>query len=94
MLGNITNLVVAVGRILNLLIPIMVVLAILAFFWGLVKYIQGGKGLGEGKNIMLAGVVSLFIMISLWGILAFIGNALGISQVGGSLPAPKVEGVL
>ena len=93
-LGNVHNLVVAVGRIFNLLIPILIVLAILAFFWGLIKYIQGGKGLGEGKNIMLAGIISLFIMISLWGILAFIGNALGINQIGGTLPPPRVEGIL
>jgi hypothetical protein len=89
-LGNVTALIVSLGRIFNLLIPIFIVLAILAFFWGLIKYIQGGKGLSEGRSIMIAGLVSLFIMVSLWGILGFIGNAIGINNAGGNIPSPQV----
>jgi hypothetical protein len=89
-LGNVTNLIIALGKIFNLLIPIFIVLAVLAFFWGLIKYIQGGKGLSEGRSIMIAGLVSLFIMVSLWGILGFIGNAVGVNTEGGAIKAPQV----
>lgn len=74
----------SVGTIVNTLIPILVGVAILVFFWGLVKYIRsaGGKGHDEGLKIMVAGLVSFFIMVSLYGIVNFAGNALGISQNG------------
>ncbi|MDZ4226471.1 MAG: hypothetical protein U1C66_03195 [Patescibacteria group bacterium] len=55
-------------------IPILIGVALLFFFWGLVQYIRkpgGGeeKGGADGKKIMIAGLVGLFIMVSVWGII-------------------------
>ncbi|NQV88586.1 MAG: hypothetical protein HQ402_03490 [Parcubacteria group bacterium] len=66
--------------IVNLLIPVLVGLAILSFFWGLVKFIKAGgseDSVKEGKSLMIWGVISLFVMISIWGILAFFTNSFG-----------------
>ncbi len=95
-LNNILTLIGAVGSIINRLIPIMVGLAILVFFWGLVKYINtgGGKGLSDGKNIMIAGLVSFFIMVSLYGIVNFAGSAIGINQNGvGNAQRPNAPAI-
>lgn len=77
------NLVVAVGSILNLLVPVLIAAALVVFFWGLVMYIRHPEGGGEGKGgggrpIMIAGLVSLFIMVSVWGIINLAQNALGV----------------
>jgi len=66
--------------IVNLLIPVLVGLAVLSFFWGLVKFIKAGgseDSVKEGKSLMIWGVISLFVMISIWGILAFFTNSFG-----------------
>lgn len=92
-LGNIENIVEAIGNLVKLATPIVVGLALLAFFWGLVKFIfsQGDEGSRkEAKGLMIWSVVALFIMISIVGIINFIGNALDIDQ-GGTLPVPGVE---
>lgn len=82
-LSNIRTLIGAVGSIINMLIPLLVGVAILAFFWGLIKYINsGGKSHEQGRNIMIAGLVSFFVMVSLYGIINFAGSALGINQNG------------
>ncbi|HVY72815.1 MAG TPA: hypothetical protein VG984_02070 [Candidatus Paceibacterota bacterium] len=81
-LSNVRTLIGAVGSIINMLIPLLVGVAILAFFWGLIKYISGGKGMKAGRNTMIAGIVSFFIMVSLYGIVNFAGSALGINQNG------------
>ena len=84
--GNLTplkNLVRAVGDVLNLLVPVLIALALVVFFWGLVKYVLGSSGGGddkkaEAKGIMIAGLVSLFVMVSVWGIVRLAQNALGV----------------
>lgn len=93
-LGNIANIVEAIGDLVDLATPIVVGLALLAFFWGLVKFIfsaddeDARKG---AKSLMIWSVIALFVMISIVGIISFIGNAFGVDQ-GGTLPVPGVQG--
>jgi hypothetical protein len=57
--------------IISLAIPVIVVLALLYFFWGLARFILnagGGKEKEDAKNIMVWGIIGLFVMISIWGI--------------------------
>ena len=76
-LGPIARLVNSVGAIVALLIPILIAIALVVFFWGLIKYIWGGgKDTAKGKNIMIAGIISLFVMIAIYGIINFAENAL------------------
>lgn len=58
-------------------IPIVMSLAVLAFFWGLAKFILNAgseEARDEGKNVMKWGIVALFVLVSVWGIVAFISN--------------------
>jgi hypothetical protein len=79
--SNLTTLISFVGDTLNRIIPVLIALAVVVFFWGLVQYIfkQGGKGGESGKNIMIAGLLGLFIMVSFWGIIRLMQNTLGVS---------------
>ncbi len=65
---SLKTLIASAGELLNMLIPVLIALALVVFFWGLVKYIRSGKAAG-GKDIMIAGLVGLFIMVSVWGII-------------------------
>lgn len=64
---------------LNRVIPVLIALALVIFFWGLVQYIRTHKG---GKDIMIAGLLGLFIMVSVWGIIRIAQNTLGVSNAG------------
>lgn len=83
--NNLTTLISFAGDVLNRIIPLLIAAAVLVFFWGLIKYIGGGKGIGEGKNIMIAGLVGLFIMVSFWGLIRLMQNTLGVN---GAVPVP------
>ena len=92
-LGNVGDLMGSVGRLVDLAIPIVVSLALLAFFWGLAKFIFAAgdeESKADGKKIMIGGVVALFVMVSVWGLVGFIGNAFNIQQ-GGSITPPSVN---
>lgn len=84
-LDNVRRLIVSAGNIINILVPIAFTLAVLAFFWGLAKYIFNANDedkKAEGKNIMIWGIVALFVMSAVWGIVRFIGDAVGINTSG------------
>lgn len=62
------------------LIPILVGLAVVLFFWGLVKYLWSITGdtkeHEEGRQIMVWGVIAIFVMVSIWGIVAMLQRAI------------------
>ena len=91
-LGNIQNLMNSFRNIVDLALPIVVALELLAFFWGLAKFIfaSGDEDKrDDGKRIMIWGVIALFVMVSVWGLVRFVGQAFGIEQ-GGTVNIPTV----
>ncbi len=78
-LAPLQTLVGSIGRLVASLIPILITIALIVFFWGLIQYIRGaGKSAAAGKSIMIAGLVSLFVMVSVWGIIQLAQGALGV----------------
>ena len=90
-LGNLNTLLSSFGDLVEKALPIVVAIALLTFFWGLVKYIFTDAKEG-GTKLMLWGIVALFVMVSVWGLVRFIGNAFNIEQ-GGTAPIPTVPGI-
>lgn len=73
-----------ISNILNLLTPILITVAVLYFFWGLIEYIRGGTEEKEkGRSTMVWGIIALFVMVSVFGLIQLVGNTLGIRQGGG-----------
>lgn len=100
MLSNISIFFQSVSRLIGLLLPIVVALALLFFFWGLAQFIfiSGDEDAHEeGRRRMIWGVVALFVMVSVWGLVGFIGSALGVGANTGLNPRtvtiPGVQGV-
>jgi len=78
--SNLTTLISFVGDTINRLIPVVIALAVLFFFWGLAKYIlSSGKSHKQGRQIMTAGLIGLFVMVSIWGLIRLMQNTLGVS---------------
>jgi len=83
------RLINAVGNLLNPLIAILVGVAMIVFFWGLVKFIfklGGDVKVEEGRRLMVWGIVALFVMLSVWGIIGFFQRQLGLPDT--TIPAP------
>ncbi|MBX4199131.1 hypothetical protein KW800_02585 [Candidatus Parcubacteria bacterium] len=77
-------------------LPIVVGLALLGFFWGLMKFIFNAgneEAKEEGKKIMIYGIVTLFVMVAVWGLVKFVASSLGIGTGGSSGSLPTVPGI-
>ena len=67
------------------LVPTLVSMALLLFFWRIVVSLyqvgENHEAVGEKKMILVWGVIALFVMVSLWGIVRVFTNTVGITPV-------------
>lgn len=77
------------------LVPFLIGLAVLAFFWFLVEFIWKGRDDKGAQTKARAGmgwsILALFIMVSIWGIILFLGSVTGIKQ-GGTMTGFNLPG--
>jgi len=88
-LSNISIIVTQLQLLVNGLLPLVAAIALLAFFWGLAKYVfqaDDDEAKAKGKNIMIGGIVALFLIAAIGGIIEFISNAFGIDTNTGFNP--------
>lgn len=69
--------------------------AMVAFFYGIVKYIWGirdgdSTASTNGKNFMLWGLIALFVMFSVWGIINYAQGIFGIAGKN-TIVIPQIE---
>ena len=67
------SVVQSLVSLINLTIGVLATLAVVLFFWGLVRYIRESSdshGHSEAKERIIWSLISLFILFSIWGILA------------------------
>ena len=74
------------GGLVAIATPVVVALALFAFFWGLAMYIfntGSEEGRKKGIQIMIWGIIALFVMVSIWGIIEVLNVTFDIRQGGG-----------
>lgn len=82
-LGNVETLIEAVGDIVNLLIPLAFAVGLLAFFYGVARYILSAAdedAKAQGRRIMIGGIIALAVMASVFGIVKFLQEAFDIDD--------------
>jgi hypothetical protein len=77
---GILDTLVTVNRILNGVIGIIITLAIIFFFWGLVTYLMGNAGEAKAKGLvsMMWGLLMIFVMVSIWGLIHLLQYTFGV----------------
>ena len=86
-LGNVDTLVLNIQGVLNNILPLLLALAIIYFFWGLVKFIKAAgdsKAREEGKGVMIWGIIAIFVMVSVFGIVNWLSDTTGLDS--GTVP--------
>ena len=85
------NTISTISKIINSLIPIVLAIAVLVFFWGLVKYLMSAdkpESRNEGLNLMFMGIIALFVMVSIWGIIRILQQTFQVEQGTPIVPQP------
>lgn len=79
------NLLSLAQSVVSQMVPLLIGLAMLAFFYGLVMFIwkgkEGGEVLEKSKHFMIYSLLAMFVMVSIWGIIAVIQIIFGVQNV-------------
>lgn len=82
-------------NIVSKLAPLLVGIAVLAFFWFIILFIWKGGESPEVRKKMQAGIlwsiIAIFVMVSIWGLVYFIAGIVGVNP-GGSMHGFKLPG--
>ena len=65
--------------VINTAIPVVSGLVLLAFFWGVFKYVFSSADStekGQAKEVIVWGLVALFVAFSIWGLVAVLENTI------------------
>lgn len=61
-----------IATILSPAVPILIGVAVVLFFFGLIKYLNSGFGdtktLNEARGLMIWGIIAITAMVSVWGL--------------------------
>jgi len=76
--GTIETLVCRIGGILNIIIPILIVLGVLYFVWGVVSYVIGGdeEAKKKGRDKIIYGIIGLAVIVGVWGLVGILNRTL------------------
>ena len=64
-------------------IPLLFVLAVASFVWGVVQYVINSDEeakKAKGRQFMLWGIIALSVMVSIWGLVGILRNTFGIEN--------------
>ncbi|MEQ1499985.1 MAG: hypothetical protein ABL917_01270 [Parcubacteria group bacterium] len=82
-INNLSGLLGNIRGLLNTLIPVLIALAVVYFFWGLVKFLGASgdpKAAEAARSQMIWGVIAIAVMVSIFGLVSFLQNTLGIQN--------------
>lgn len=86
--ATLTETLVFASNFLNGIIGLFITLAIVVFFWGLIKYLwsMDTENAHEGLRIMFWGLISIFVMVSIWGIIKLLQNTFRVTSTDPVIP--------
>ena len=86
------RLITVATDLINFALAILIGIAIIAFFWGLLRYLLSAKG-GPEQNkasmLMVWGLVAIFVMLSIFGIVRLMQVTFGLEGAS-SVDAPSL----
>ena len=81
--GDLLNFITC--NISTSVVPLIFVLAMAAFIWGVVNFLILGaeeeSKREKGKQFMIWGIVALAVMVSVWGLVKVVTNTFGVKNV-------------
>ncbi|MBI4087773.1 hypothetical protein HY418_00095 [Candidatus Kaiserbacteria bacterium] len=85
--ASLLNTLALANVFLNGLVGLFITLAIVIFFWGLIKYLVNvGEAKSEGLQIMFYGVIAIFVMVSIWGIIRLLQSTFSVTSTTPVIP--------
>ena len=83
-----------ISAILNTLIPILIVLGVVYFIWGVISYMIGGDEEAKkiGRDKIIYGIIGLVVIVGMWGLVRIVTSTFSLDNTTGGITTPCVHG--
>ena len=91
--GTIQAVLCTLGNILDTIIPILVVLGIVYFVWGVVTYVISSdeEAKKAGRDRMIFGIIGLVVIVAMWGLVGIVIKTFGLKDNSVDTSIPTVN---
>ena len=92
-LSNLGALLDSVNTLMGRVVPILIGLAVIAFLWGVLRYVFNAgseEKRTEGRKFMIYSIIGIVVMVSVWGLVIFVQQSFGLGSNGGHPAYPTV----
>jgi len=85
-----------IGEILNTIIPILIVLGVVYFVWGVITYMisEDEEQKTKGRNKIIYGIIGLVVIVGMWGLVKIITSTFGLDNNNTNIQVPCVPGTV
>lgn len=73
--GALIDVLGTIKTLLDTIVPILIVLALIYFIYGVAKYITSSgdaEGQAGARNVMIWGIIALFAIVSVWALVGIL----------------------
>jgi len=81
-IDTIEGILCRIGSLLNSVVPVLVVLGVVYFVWGVITYVVSNdeEAKEKGRNRIIYGIIGLAVIIGMWGLVNMLGKTFGIES--------------
>ncbi|MFA6520691.1 MAG: hypothetical protein WCT44_03740 [Candidatus Paceibacterota bacterium] len=78
--GTLGSIICKIGDLLNAVIPVLVVLGIVYFVWGVITYVisKEEEAKKAGRNRIIFGIIGLVAIVAMWGLVNILIRTFGL----------------
>jgi len=71
-----------ISQILGAIVPILIVLGVVYFVWGVVSYMIGGdeEAKKKGRDKIIYGIIGLAVIVGVWGLVRILTTTFGLEN--------------
>jgi len=86
--GTVEFVICKIGDILDIIIPILIILGVVYFIWGVITYFIGSdeEAKKKGRDRIIYGIIGLVVIIAMWGLVGIITRTFGLGGEINDLP--------
>jgi len=91
--GDVVSILQIIVDIMNAIIPVLVILALIYFIYGVVKYMlsqDDESGKSAARSVMINGIIALFVIVSVWGLVNVLVSTFSLDVAAPPVPVSPV----
>ncbi len=83
--AGIQDIICRIYRIINILIPVLILGAVAYFIWGVIQFVIAGDAeeKGSARSVMIHGIIGFAVILGLWGLVNILLSTFGVGNSSG-----------